>query len=120
LLQKLGKFKNEVKQGEIQAFVGPKMYVFKFARRIVKRAKGVNRSALKTNITFEHNVEYLINETVVMTSFNIIHSKKHIVTFLEQRKEALASWDHKWLICPFGIHTYAYGHFKIFNLMSFV
>jgi hypothetical protein len=115
LLQKLGKFKDEVGGEEIQAFVGlrPKLYALKLATRIVKRAKGVKRSALNKKITFEHYLECLKNETVVLTSFNRIQSKKHIITSVEQRKAALTSGDNKRHIRTDGVQTYAYGHYKI-------
>jgi hypothetical protein len=91
------------------------MYAIQVSGRVVKRAKGIKRTALNRKITFENYVSCLDQETVVLVSFNRIQSKKHLLSSVKQRKLALSSNDNKRHICVNGINTIAYGHHRLNN-----
>ena len=111
----LGKMKDEVGGKTITRFVGlrPKAYALEVEGSVHKRAKGVKKSALKHQITFEHYLQCLMERRTVMASFNRITSKEHVIITVEQHKLALSPFDDKRHVLEDGVHTLPYGHYSL-------
>ncbi|KAF4532661.1 hypothetical protein B566_EDAN002896 [Ephemera danica] len=109
----LGKFKSEVGGDEIDSFVGlrPKCYSIKLSGgRVIKKAKGVNKRAVKIKMTHEQYFQCLTDQKNILVSFSRFQSKDHIIQTIFQRKIALSSICNKSHILPGGIRTLPYGH----------
>lgn len=111
----LGKFKDECAGQPMTEYVGlrPKAYAFKVDREECKKAKGVKRSVVETNLTFADYKECLDTGKDKYRSMNIIRSRLHQILTLESCKKSLSSNDDKRYILPDGIHTLAHGHYRI-------
>ena len=109
----LGKFKSEVGGDEIDSFVGlrPKCYSIKLSGgRVIKKAKGVNKRAVKIKMTHEQYFQCLTDQKNILVSFSRFQSRDHIIQTIFQRKIALSSICNKGQILPGGIRTLPYGH----------
>lgn len=115
--KKLGFLKDEGAGKPIQAFVGikSKMYAIKFANggKVIKKAKGVKKSVVNKKISFENYMECLQNHSIFVENQNLIRSHLHTVYSIQQTKKVLDSSDDKRFLLEDGIHSYAFGHFKI-------
>jgi hypothetical protein len=106
-------------------FVGlrPKMYAFKLDNKTEKKVhKGVKKSARLTDgseITFKEYKRVLEEKTsneVIQYGFV---SKKHSLFTVKSHKTGLSYFDTKRYILDDGVHTLAFGHYKI-NLMDII
>ena len=91
----------------------PKTYAFEIDREECKRAKGVRKSVVETNLTFADHKECLDTVKEKYRSMNIILSLLHQVLTLETCKKPLSANDDKRHILPDGISTLAHGHYRI-------
>ena len=112
----LGMFKDEVTGRYIEEFVGlrAKLYSFKmFEGEESKKCKGVKKSVVKKSITHEDYKNCLFTGKEQLRKMNVIRSYKHDIYTTEVNKVALSSNDDKRYILEGGVHTLAWGHYRI-------
>ncbi|CAH0549897.1 unnamed protein product [Brassicogethes aeneus] len=80
---------------------------------VIKKAKGVKSSVVKTKITFDDYVECLDSFKQKIVEQNLIRSKKHQVHSITQQKIALSSEDDKRYLIPGTDETLPWGHYNI-------
>ncbi|XP_073979961.1 uncharacterized protein [Rhodnius prolixus] len=112
----LGKFSDETGGDPIEEVVAlrPKMYSLRiFKRGIIKKVKGIKRSAVN-KITFADYLNILHNrDCVLYSSFKTILSKKHQLFTFDCNKMSLSSLDDKRFILGDGINTLPFGHYRL-------
>ena len=118
----LGLFKDVHANGRITEFIAlrSKMYAVKVVpwgeeeeEEEDLKAKGIHRSALR-DMTFEsyrHALEHV--EDVNKYNFNAIRSVRHHVQTTASEKVGLSAYDDKRLYLNCGIHSMAYGHYRL-------
>ena len=109
-------FKDECGGKSMTEFVGlrPKLYAYKMDDGgATKKAKGVAKTTIKRNITFDDYKRCLDTQQEVYKSMNIIRSHLHQIYTQEINKVALSAKDTKRHILPDGISTLAHGHYRI-------
>ena len=112
----LGMFKDEAGGKNIIEFVGmrAKLYSFKMEDgEENKRCKGVKKQVVKNSITHEDYKTTLTTGKELYRKQNIIRSYEHEVYTEEVNKIALSAMDNKRYILNDGMHTLAWGHYKI-------
>ena len=112
----LGMFKDEAGGKNIKEFVGmrAKLYSFKMEDgEESKRCKGVKKQVVKNTITHEDYKTCLTTGKEQYRKQNIIRSYEHEVYTEEVNKIALSAMDDKRYILKDGMHTLAWGHYKI-------
>ena len=80
-----------------------------------KRCKGVRKNVVKKHITHDDYKNCLLNREEQMRKMNVIRSHLHDVYTEEVNKVALLAEDDKRVIMEDGIHTLAYGHYRLKN-----
>jgi len=107
----IGMMKDETAGNEIVEFVGlrAKLYAYKIDNIEVKRCKGVKRSVVKSEITFEDYKNCLDTGKKQLRKMNVIRSHKHHIYTETVNKIALSRDDDKRIIQPESIHTLAIG-----------
>ena len=100
---------------QIEEFVGlrTKSYSYKLNEKDYKKAKGVKKNVVKKYITHEDYKDCLFSKKEQVRSMNVIRSHLHEVYTEEMNKVALSADDDKRIILEDGIHTLAYGHYKL-------
>ena len=114
----LGMFKDEAAGKIIKEFVGLRAKLYSFIMedgKENKRCKGVKTQVVKNSITHEDYKTCLKTGKEQLRKQNIIRSYEHEVYTEEVNKIALSSIDDKRYILGDGIHTLAWGHYKIKN-----
>ena len=114
----LGMFKDEAAGKIIKEFVGLRAKLYSFIKedgKEKKRCKGVKKQVVKSSITHEDYKTCLLTGKELLRKQNIIRSYDHEVYTEEVNKIALSSIDDKRYILDDGIHTLAWGHYKIKN-----
>jgi hypothetical protein len=113
----LGKFKDECNGAQPRQFVGlrAKMYSILMPTGVSDKstAKGIKSSYAKKHLIHGMYYDSLVNRTKTRASFQAISSTNHVLTTAEVRKDALNPFDDKRYILDDGIHTLAYGHYKL-------
>ena len=112
----LGMFKDEATGKIIKEFVGlrAKLYSYKmFEGEESKKCKGVKKQVVEKSITHEDYKTCLFTGKEQLRKLNIIKSYEHEVYTEEVNKVALSSEDDKRYIMSDGIHTMAWGHYKL-------
>ena len=112
----LGMMKDEVAGKNIIEFVGlrSKLYSFKMEDGgESKKCKGVKKQVVESSITHEDYKTCLTTGKEQLRKQNIIRSYNHEVYTEEVNKIALSAGDDKRYILKDGIHTLAWGHYKI-------
>ncbi|CAG2207648.1 unnamed protein product [Mytilus edulis] len=112
----VGMFKDECGGKVMTEFVGlrAKLYSYKMNdHTTTKRAKGVTKSVIKQNITFDEYKQCLDTQLEICKPMNIIRSRLHQIYTEEINKIALSAKDDKRHILKDGISTLAHGHYKI-------
>ena len=72
---------------------------------------------MKKHITHDDYKNCLLNGEEQMRKMNVIRSHLQDVYTEEVNKVALSAEDDKWVIMEDGIHTLAYGHYILKNLI---
>lgn len=119
----LGKMKDECQGHVMREFVGlkPKMFSFVYETQseneIVcqeekKRAKGVSKVVVQSNIQNENYRNCLLNREIQMESMVTFRSFHHQIFTVAFNKTSLSPFDDKRHILDDGIHTLAHGHCK--------
>ena len=114
----LGMFKDEAGGKIIKEFVGlrAKMYSYKMAEgEESKRCKGIKKQVVEKSITHEDYKNCLFTGKEQLRKMNIIRSYEHEIYTEEINKVALSAEDDKRHIMEDGVHTLAWGHYKINN-----
>ena len=112
----LGKFKDETMGKSIKEFVGlrAKLYSYKMDEgEESKKCKGIKKRVVEKSITHEDYKTCLLTGKEQLRKQNIIRSYDHEVYTEEVNKVALSAEDDKRYILDDGIHTLAWGHYKI-------
>ena len=112
----IGVFKDEANGKIITEFIGlrAKMYTYTVqdVKDSVKKAKGVKKSCVKAEITFQDYMDVLFGEdekSKKMVTFNNIRSYNHELKSIQQTKIGLNSFDDKRYLVD-KINTKAHGH----------
>ena len=110
-----GMFKDETGGKQISEFVGlrAKLYSYKTYDYEEKKCKGINKSVIKKNITFDDYKKCLLDRVEITKSMNVIRSRNHEIYSERIDKIALSSDDDKRVILEDGIYTLAHGSYKI-------
>ena len=111
-----GKFKDEMGGGVIVSYVGlrPKLYSYvTLSKKEEKKAKGVKMPIIKNQLKFEEYKECLFNKSILRKEQYNIRSYDHEVFTEKINKIALSPFDDKRYILEDGIHTLAWGHYKL-------
>ena len=114
----LGMFKDEAAGKIIKEFVGLRAKLYSFIMedgKENKRCKGVKKQVVESSITHEDYKTCLRTGKEQLRKQNIIRSYEHEVYTEEVNKVALSALDDKRYILGDGIHTLAWGHYKIKN-----
>ena len=115
----LGMFKDEAGGKIIKEFVGlrAKLYSYKMHEgEESKKCKGVKKQVVESSITHEDYKTCLRTGKEQLRKQNIIRSYEHEVYTEEINKVALSAQDDKRYILSDGVHTLAWGHYKIKDL----
>ena len=114
----LGMFKDEAAGKRIKEFVGLRAKLYSFIMedgKENKRCKGVKKQVVENSITHEDYKTCLRTGKEQLRKQNILRSYEHEVYTEEVNKIALSALDDKRYILGDGIHTLAWGHYKIKN-----
>ena len=114
----LGMFKDEAAGKRIKEFVGLHAKLYSFVMedgKENKRCKGVKKQVVESSITHEDYKTCLRTGKEQLRKQNILRSYEHEVYTEEVNKIALSALDDKRYILSDGIHTLAWGHYKIKN-----
>ena len=112
----LGMFKDEVAGKRIKEFVGLRAKLYSFIMedgKENKRCKGVKKQVVESSITHEDYKTCLRTGKEQLRKQNILRSYDHEIFTEEVNKIALSSIDDKRYILDDGIHTLAWGHYRI-------
>lgn len=109
--------KDEARGKKIIEKVGlrSKLYTIKTQDEEEKKCKGVKKSVVKSNITFEHYKDCLFNNVNYNVKFNTLRSRKHEITTECITKVALSANDDKRIIIPNDPEhrTLTFGHWRV-------
>ena len=113
----LGKMKDEAAGKIIKEFVGlrAKLYSYKMYEGVeeIKKCKGIKKQVVESSISHEDYKTCLLTGKEQLRKQNILRSYNHEVYTEEVNKVALSALDDKRYILKDGIHTLAWGHYKI-------
>ena len=112
----LGMFKDEAAGKIIKEFVGLRAKLYSFVMdggEESKKCKGIKKQVVENSITHEDYKTCLLTGKEQLRKQNIIRSYEHEVYTEEVNKIALAAGDDKRYMLENGIHTLAWGHYKI-------
>ena len=116
----LGKMKDEAAGKIINEFVGlrAKLYSYKMyeGEEEIKKCKGIKKQVVESSITHEDYKTCLLTGKEQLRKQNILRSYNHEIYTEEVNKVALSALDDKRHILSHGIHTLAWGHYKIKDL----
>ena len=112
----LGMMKDEAAGKNIKEYVGLRSKLYSFIMeegKENKKCKGVKRQVVESYITHEDYKTCLLTGKEKLARQNIIRSYEHEVYTEEVNKVALSADDDKRYILSDGVHTLAWGHYKI-------
>ena len=115
----LGMFKDEAAGKIIKEFVGLRAKLYSFIKddgAENKRCKGIKKQVVENTITHEDYKTCLTTGKEILRKQNILRSYEHEVYTEEVNKIALSAEDDKRYILDDGMHTLAWGHYKIKDL----
>ena len=115
----LGMMKDEAAGKIIKEFVGlrAKLYSFIMDDGVEsKKCKGVKKQVVESSISHEDYKTCLTTGKEQLRKQNILRSYDHEVYTEEVNKIALSAQDDKRYILSDGVHTLAWGHYKIKDL----
>ena len=113
----LGMMKDEAAGKIIKEFVGlrAKLYSYKMYEggEEIKKCKGIKKQVVENSISHEDYKTCLRTGKEQLRKQNILRSYNHEVYTEEVNKVALSAMDDKRYILKDGVHTLAWGHYKI-------
>lgn len=112
----VGKMKVEYPEKPIYSFYGTaaKSYFVKVERDIIKKAKGIKKNVIKTELHEEDYKGAVERNETVLRSMSIFTSKYHELYTEIKNKVALSGGDDKRFLIPGTTKTLAWGHRDIF------
>ena len=119
--QKLGAFKDENCGNIMVEFVGlrSKSYALRVDNgKIIKKAKGVTRCTVKDQLTFQNYLECLQQNSIKYCQMTIFKSINHNIFTQKVNKSSLSASDDKRFLIKDSNETYAWGHYRIQELMN--
>ena len=119
----IGKMKDEMNSEIMTEFIGlrAKMYAQKTnstdkKKQLKKIAKGIKRSVIKKDVSFEDYKQALFAGANIYKKMKTFRSYNHVLYTIEMNKSGLCAFDDKRWVLDNGIDTLAHGHYKIKNL----
>ena len=115
----LGMFKDEAGGKIIKEFVGLRAKLYSFVMdegEETKKCKGIKKQVVESSITHEDYKTCLRTGKEQLRKQNILRSYEHEVYTEEVNKVALSAQDDKRYILNDGVHTLAWGRYKIKDL----
>ena len=111
----LGKMKDETAGKPIDEFVGlrAKLYAYSVGGEEEKRAKGVVKNVIKTKLHMNDYKRVLREKCTIHKPMIIFGTDLHQIHTKQVNKVALSGNDDKRVIQDDGIHTLAYGNYRI-------
>ena len=112
----LGIMKDEAAGKIIKEFVGLRSKLYSFIMDDggeTKKCKGIKKQVVESSIRHEHYKTCLTTGKEQLRKQNILRSYEHEVYTEEVNKVALSALDDKRYILSDGVHTLAWGHYKI-------
>ena len=112
----LGMFKDEAAGKIIKEFVGLRAKLYSYIMdegKEHKKCKGIKKQVVTTSIKHEDYKTCLTTGKEQLRKQNILRSYEHEVYTEEVNKVALSALDDKRFILGDGVHTLAWGHYKI-------
>ena len=113
----LGMMKDEAAGKIIKEFVGLRAKLYSFIMddggEEIKKCKGIKKQVVESSITHEDYKTCLLTGKEQLRKQNILRSYNLEVYTEEVNKVALSALDDKRYILKDGIHTLAWGHYKI-------
>ena len=112
----LGMMKDEAGGKTIKEFVGLRAKLYSFIMddgEETKKCKGIKKQVVESSIRHEHYKTCLTTGKEQLRKQNILRSYNHEVYTEEVNKIALSALDDKRYILSDGVHTLAWGHYKI-------
>ena len=112
----LGMMKDEAGGKTIKEFVGLRAKLYSFIMddgEENKKCKGVKKQVVESSISHEDYKTCLLTGKEQLRKQNILRSYNHEVYTEEVNKIALSAQDDKRYILSDGVHTLAWGHYKI-------
>ena len=112
----LGMMKDETAGKIIKEFVGLRSKLYSFVMddgEETKKCKGIKKQVVESSIRHEHYKTCLTTGKELLRKQNILRSYNHEVYTEEINKIALSALDDKRYILSDGVHTLAWGHYKI-------
>ena len=115
----LGMMKDEAAGKIIKEFVGLRAKLYSFIMdegEEIKKCKGIKKQVVESSISHENYKTCLLTGKEQLRKQNILRSYSHEVYTEEVNKVALSALDDKRYILKDGMHTLAWGHYKIKDL----
>ena len=112
----LGMFKDEAAGKIIKEFVGLRAKLYSYIMNNgdeSKKCKGIKKQVVESSIKHEDYKTCLTTGKEQLRKQNILRSYEHEVYTEEVNKVALSALDDKRYILSDGIHTLAWGHYRI-------
>ena len=112
----LGMMKDEAGGKTIKEFVGLRAKLYSFIMddgEENKKCKGIKKQVVESSISHEDYKTCLLTGKEQLRKQNILRSYNHEVYTEEVNKIALSAQDDKRYILSDGVHTLAWGHYKI-------
>ena len=112
----LGMMKDEAGGKTIKELVGLRAKLYSFVMDDggeIKKCKGIKKQVVESSISHEDYKTCLLTGKEQLRKQNILRSYNHEVYTEEVNKIALSALDDKRYILKDGIHTLAWGHYKI-------
>ena len=112
----LGMMKDEAAGKIIKEFVGLRAKLYSFVMddgEETKKCKGIKKQVVESSIRHEDYKTCLTTGKEQLRKQNILRSYNHEVYTEEVNKIALSALDDKRYILSDGVHTLAWGHYKI-------
>ena len=110
-------FKDECGGKIMQEFVRlrAKLYSYKMyqSNKEEKCCKGVKKSVVKNEISFQGNKNCLFSRKDQMRTMNVIRTHMHEVYTEQVNKIALSANNDKRVTLEDGMHTLAHGHYRL-------
>ena len=113
----VGMFKDEAAGKQIEEFVGlrAKLYSYKMfeGKKENKKCKGVKKNVVEKTITHEDYKDCLLSKREHLRTMNVFRTYAHEMYTEQVNKIALSADDDKRVIQEDGVHTLAYGHWRL-------